>query len=230
MNDHGRLPWARYAIEFVILFLGVFLAFLSDGHREHLQDREREREYLQAISCELNVEIALSEQTLRQMNAKLERMERFFPQVNALTTPADTIEAGLESFIYAYSFISPENVAFTSMKSSGDLRLVSNDSLRYALVRLDKSREQVNGQGKILSDYITPFREHSYFYYDYNRRKSRGLDRLRAPEALSRLRVSALEVRSYCFALKSHTDELRVMRRRLDAVAPCLAPPDSARH
>lgn len=40
MQPESKLPWARYAIEFVILFLGVFLAFLSDGYRKGNQESE----------------------------------------------------------------------------------------------------------------------------------------------------------------------------------------------
>lgn len=231
MNYQGRLPWARYAIEFAILFLGVFLAFLSDGYREYLQEREHERAYLEAMSCELNDEINNVSHVLSSMQTKRTHMDRFLQLTKDPRTPSDSLERYLPSFIYNFLYVNTPSSAYESMKSSGDLRLIKDKALQFKLVQLDKSRSLVNGQSAIMREFQSGDTYQALIggVFDFESMRSTDIRRLRERETISRLRQCRIELNSYVEAMEHHRYQLMAMRTRLDAVTPCIGRADSTR-
>ena len=45
--------WSEYVLEFLMLFLAVFLGFLAESYREQLVEREREKEYMHSMLADL---------------------------------------------------------------------------------------------------------------------------------------------------------------------------------
>ncbi len=230
MNDQRRLPWARYAIEFTILFLGVFLAFLSDAYRDSLQDREREREYLEAISCEISDEIAEFDKTAKHYAYKLKRMDRFFELVEDQTSSRDSLELALRSFVFMFPFPATPQTAYQSMKSSGELRLIRDKNMRFGLVRLETSRDDASGQGAILQGFLSgPHAAYLLSIYDYNKARTTNPAVIRSSETRSRLKLCRGEVSSYCYFLNEHLTRLRESQQMLKPAFPCGTSADSTR-
>lgn len=222
------LPWRRYLIEFVILFFGVFLAFVSEDFREDLQDRKREAEYLDAISCDLHNELSELQDNCVVMEKKLQQMNLLFVAVRKESVSDDSLIKFIPAFVYNFLIPSTPNSSYESMKSSGDLRLISDKDLRFSLVKLDYSRTEFAGQTEVLSGYLKS--SHRAFlegFFDYERDRPFAKASVRDPFTLSKLNLCRLELSGYLAYLRGHIGHLHNMRDKLTIIAPCVASADS---
>src|SRR5271170_4298585 len=46
---HKPKPWKEYFLEFLMIFLAVTLGFFAESLREHLTDKEKEKEYISSL-------------------------------------------------------------------------------------------------------------------------------------------------------------------------------------
>ena len=49
-----KKKWGEYFLEFLMLFLAVFLGFVAENWREHLTEQEREKQYMQSFIYDLS--------------------------------------------------------------------------------------------------------------------------------------------------------------------------------
>src|SRR5258705_6205434 len=53
-----RKKWTHYFWEFLMLFLAVFAGFLAENQREHIVERQREKQYMQSLLSDLAADTA----------------------------------------------------------------------------------------------------------------------------------------------------------------------------
>src|SRR6266498_2833707 len=51
-----KKKWGEYLLEFLMLFLAVFLGFLAENFREHQVEKERGRQYIQSLYEDLKAD------------------------------------------------------------------------------------------------------------------------------------------------------------------------------
>ncbi len=130
-HTHHPKKWKEYFWEFFMLFLAVFCGFLAEYQLEHKIERDRLKKYMHDLVENLKYDI--------------ERVDRNAPINKELKTDCDSLRIEINKAIagqkntnqlYYFHFkkSSPGLVAYnksaiTQLKSSGQLRLVKNDSL-----------------------------------------------------------------------------------------------------
>src|SRR5215813_12676514 len=53
-----KKKWPEYLLEFIMLFLAVFLGFVAENYREHIVEQEREKQYMATLVEDLNIDTA----------------------------------------------------------------------------------------------------------------------------------------------------------------------------
>src|SRR5215471_2654460 len=53
-----RKKWGEYLLEFFMLFLAVFLGFLAENQREHYVEREREKQFINSLVRDVEMDTA----------------------------------------------------------------------------------------------------------------------------------------------------------------------------
>lgn len=66
---HKR-KWTEYLLEFFMLFLAVFLGFLAENQREHIVEHKREKQFMQSLVKDLQLDTAYISTCLRAINAR----------------------------------------------------------------------------------------------------------------------------------------------------------------
>ena len=127
--------WTAIALDFVIVVVGILLAFQITAWNEERAERERSQEYLSRIRADLVADMA-----------QLQRHSEFWAQVAeegyAAIRYAETGDMDgasewevLRSFLHAsqawqFTFI---DATYTELRSAGELRLIPDADLRSAL-------------------------------------------------------------------------------------------------
>jgi hypothetical protein len=136
----GRLV-GRLAAEFGIVVLGVTVALGADSWADNRQERRIESARLVALLA--NVESTLSDVRTARENAEgaasaLRELVGFEPQRGG----QDLRDLILYGFFYVPTF-HPELNVYEDLKSSGELALLTDASLRSALSEMDARLEQL---------------------------------------------------------------------------------------
>ena len=54
-----KKKWTGYLLEFVMLFLAVFLGFMAENKREHIVNTKKENRYMQSMVEDLQMDTAI---------------------------------------------------------------------------------------------------------------------------------------------------------------------------
>lgn len=138
----ARRLTGRLAAELVVIVIGVWIALWAEGWVEERDDRAVETARLRALSenVDRTLERLRSEQDDIAGAAQALRELISLPDVGS--EAADTRGALLYGLLYAATF-SPELDVYEDLKSSGELALLTNSTLRQALSSMDAALEEV---------------------------------------------------------------------------------------
>lgn len=131
-----KKKWHEYLLEFLMLFLAVFLGFLAENFREHQVEKHRIKEHMHTMVENLKFDTTRYGISLRGYLTAMKGVDSFRHQIY------EAIQGRVEANkLYYYNWkygrtwgMAVTNAsAMTQLKSSGMLRMVKNDSLLSAI-------------------------------------------------------------------------------------------------
>lgn len=139
--------WFAVVVEVLVVVIGLLLAFQLDSWREARLERQVERAYIDRLTADLETDIPEIEHAIELQKLRLELVDFLIevaiePQA-ALTMPSLFMGA-ISQAAYTYT---PELTShtFENLRSTGDLRLIRNESLKntlFAYYGFDLSQRQ----------------------------------------------------------------------------------------
>lgn len=134
----GHSTWPRTIAEVVLIILGIILAFSADRWWDSVQRRDLERDYL----ARLTDDFAANQ---RELSQGVARQDTFLATAHDLLTliaagrphAAEDSIAALLTVVLRAGPISPRTAAYDELKSSGNLLLLRQDTLRRMLASFD---------------------------------------------------------------------------------------------
>jgi hypothetical protein len=147
-----KKKWHEYMLEFLMLFLAVFLGFLVENFREHQVEVHRTRQHMHTMVGNLQFDTTRFGSVWRLNLRTAKGLDSFRYQIReAMQGRVDG--NGLYYFMWRYgrtfNYAVTNSSAMTQLKSSGMLRMIKNDSLvakmaeyyERTYTRLDFDRE-----------------------------------------------------------------------------------------
>jgi len=58
--EHKPKPWKEYLLEYLMIFLAVMTGFFAESYREHIGDKNREKEYMISMVEDLKSDTAMA--------------------------------------------------------------------------------------------------------------------------------------------------------------------------
>lgn len=135
----SKVKW--FLGEFFVVVAGVLVAFVLNGWWMAVKERNLEREYLKYIHSDLESTIQIVEVAEKQQRATLYASSRLLSISFSIQIPSDSIIAIdiLKSMTFAPA--AQVSATLSSLVSTGNLQLISDDSLRIALNTMLSSLE-----------------------------------------------------------------------------------------
>ncbi|NNE02370.1 MAG: hypothetical protein HKN52_04325 [Eudoraea sp.] len=135
-NNTGK--YVKYAIgEIVLVVIGILIALQINNLNEARKTRDKEIAYLNGIKNDLQLNILEVEDFISRRNAQIEAGNRIVAYYNG--TPVASWNAFNKDIISIYAwerFFQVDNT-FQELINSGNLAIISNDSIKNGLLNLD---------------------------------------------------------------------------------------------
>ena len=158
------IVWAKYAFEFLSIFIAVIAAFALSRWGERRNDRKAERKILEEISNGLKKDMADVKENKGGHEGGLKACIYWKNVING--QEVDTTQVGQQYFLLLRDFISIQNVSgYESLKSKG-LEIIQNDSIRQDIIELYE--HDFDTLRKLEEEYAE-LQFHAYYFKDINK-------------------------------------------------------------
>jgi hypothetical protein len=147
-----KKKWGEYLLEFIMLFLAVFLGFLAENLREQTVEHHREKEYIESLVEDLKSDTLQANEVLIKLNNRSIGIDSV---IAALSSPEI-----IENSNNAYRFWS-KNMGFADfisndrtiqqLKNSGGLRLIRNKVVSDGIMKYDQVLRDYHVQAAVLN-------------------------------------------------------------------------------
>jgi len=134
-----KKKWGEYFLEFLMIFLAVFLGFLAENWREHSVEKKREKQFINSLVKDVRKDVNWFDVVTRSSNERLNHLDSailFFSRATDDKITANVYN-DLQETMTQIIFI-PFNQTITQLKSSGELRLITNRNVVDSLEDYDR--------------------------------------------------------------------------------------------
>jgi len=136
--EHKPKPWKEYILEYIMIVLAVTTGFFAESLREHIGDRDKEKEYLTLMVSELRYDTA-------QYNTVHSKISYLKPLLDSLYINAT--QAARFNYVLQGKWNTPINetrvtyvptlTTIQQLKTSGSFRLIENKNVLKLIMDYD---------------------------------------------------------------------------------------------
>jgi hypothetical protein len=169
-----KKKWTGYVLEFLMLFLAVFLGFIAENQREHFVEHQREKKFAKRLLSDLRADSLFFETRIQLLEKRQQTHEEF---LKIMANPAGATDPAVHRGFVRILLLTPTSNDFTTatynqMKTSGSLRYIYNDNLTTSLqqyydVLLAKISRDSEGADKFFADYIIAYMTKHFRFQDF---------------------------------------------------------------
>ena len=167
-----KKKWGEYLLEFLMLFLAVFLGFIAENQREHIVEHQREKKFARRLLSDLRQDSLFFETRIQLLEKRQQAHEQFLKiMINPIQA---TDSAVMRGFVPLLTGTSNDytTATYNQMKTSGSLRYIDNDNLTTSLqqyydVLLAKTSRDSEGADKFFVDYIISYMTKHFRFQDF---------------------------------------------------------------
>ncbi|MFD1316637.1 DUF6090 family protein [Namhaeicola litoreus] len=135
-DDNRPLKYARYAVgEIILVVIGILIALQINNWNEQRKERIQEKIFLKRFDAELNTNLENILTAISLNKSRIHRAEFLLRTINRPELVLDSSSYFMKSIEHAGYTNIPliSDNAFEELKSSGNLSLIRNETLRAAL-------------------------------------------------------------------------------------------------
>ena len=127
--------YVRYLIEIVVIVAGITLSFLVDEYREDKREKEEYKIYLSKLKSDLLLDSLMTDFTKNRRKAQYVGAVQLYNELyNNHPIKDDSVFVHLAANVLRTTPITQSNFTFREILSSGNLRLIEDDSVRLGLI------------------------------------------------------------------------------------------------
>ena len=121
-----KKKWGEYLLEFFMLFLAVFLGFVTENIREHIVEKNRAHQFLQSMQVDVRTNISNLDSLMRQDNKYISDYDSLVMWLLSDSASIDrAVFAKNMGAVWVRNFLVRKET-YEQMKSSGSLRYVGD--------------------------------------------------------------------------------------------------------
>ena len=130
--------YLRYAIgEILLVMIGILIALQMNNWNVKRANRNNELKYLKNIKTDLLSDIQTLKFNIEYRTKRYNSAKKIVEQINGNpVTDLSELSFNVMNTLWEERFI-PNNVTYREMESSGNLKLISNDSIKQVLLQLE---------------------------------------------------------------------------------------------
>ena len=155
-----KKKWAEYVLEFLMLFLAVFLGFVAENIRETSVERHQEKEYMRLMVEDLKKDTANINTMVNGNRILIMGLDSL---LDLLSGPQQDKSIQRRTFIYSLKYtywympIQFSELTLTQLKSSGGFRLIKDKNITSAILQYDQGLDACKYNYDLLLQYYHTF-------------------------------------------------------------------------
>jgi hypothetical protein len=149
----------EYFLEFLMIFLAVSLGFIAENLREHITDRSKEKQYIEAFIRNVQDDTAKLKHVISRDSEQVSGTDSFLHLVHLpMNIDSNRKKFYYLSIRYFYSSATfkSNDATLLQLKSTGDYRLIEKDHVADSLSKYDANNNDIYDEGDY---YVAYFKE-----------------------------------------------------------------------
>lgn len=150
-----KKKWGEYLLEFIMLFLAVFLGFLAENLREQSVEHHREKDYIHSLVEDLKSDTLQSNKILILLNRQKAGIDSLMA---ALASPEILDKSNNAYRLWNKNIGFPDFLSndrtIQQLKNSGGLRLIRNKAVSDSIMKYDQVLRNYYGQANIMNEIL----------------------------------------------------------------------------
>ena len=152
--DHvtHKKKWGEYLLEFIMLFLAVFLGFSAENLRERIVEHNIENEYIHSLVEDLKSDTLQSNKILILLNSRIAGVDSLITALSSsgiIENSNNAYRLWSKNLGFA-DFISNDRT-IQQLKNSGGLRLIRNKAVSDSIMIYDQVIRNFNGLSAVMN-------------------------------------------------------------------------------
>ncbi|MEM9301346.1 MAG: hypothetical protein AAGE01_04505 [Pseudomonadota bacterium] len=145
MTAGGKKPLGRYFAEFIVVFIGVALAFTVENLREDMNDRAVGDQYLAGFAEDLRADLVMLDEQLELRRDQLKRARIVLEYYSGMSVGPQQFFSAYYPMLVSHDTL-PNRNTMDEVLSSGSLRLIGDPEIRSGLLGLYASYDRIARQ------------------------------------------------------------------------------------
>jgi hypothetical protein len=153
---HHKKKWTEYLLEFLMLFLAVFLGFTAENIREHNIERHREKAYLRSFVKNLKNDTSSLARSINNNNRRLALLDTLIELSHADFSKPENVENVYSYFLRSRFFPNyvPNDAAILQLTNAGNLRLIQKVYVVDSILAYDNTNKTIAVRSSIYQELI----------------------------------------------------------------------------
>ncbi len=150
-----KKKWPEYVLEFLMLFLAVYLGFVAENIREHQVENKRGEDYVSSLFQEIKKDVAQVE--ILQLNNEVtqQQCDGLLKLLSGKEIISDSYPAyKLWSNVIGFTDFVPNDGTIEQLKSSGGLRLIRKKHVVDKIIDYYKEIELIRIHQSVMNSYL----------------------------------------------------------------------------
>ena len=139
-----KKKWGEYVLEFLMLFLAVFLGFMAENIREHKVEIEREGQFINSLAQDVKKDILQGDNLQFKNRLSLQICDSLLTVLSGKEIKTNSYPAySLWNSVNGFTDFVPNDGTIQQLKNSGALRLIRKKVVVNKLMAYDKAIELI---------------------------------------------------------------------------------------
>jgi hypothetical protein len=160
----------EYLLEGLMIFLAVMMGFFAESLREHMADREREKQYMHAMVADLQKDSIQIDKEIAYTKTDIIELDSLF---RCLHSPKLTDSVQLKLYqlnmkagsLVGFGF---SDAASVQLKNTGGLRLIQNQEVADAIIHYWATRDDVKEDISVFNQNVQNYWDDGLKIFDMN--------------------------------------------------------------
>ncbi len=155
-----KKKWTEYLLEFLMLFLAVFLGFLAENFREHEIEKVRGKGFIHALSNDLRLDMDWLDTVSKSANVRIQNIDSalfYIAQGKDNEIPLTAYQHLQRSMVQVMFF--PNDGTLAQLKNSGGMRLINSRRTVDSIEQYDRQMRRLEVRRDITNQLTHDFTE-----------------------------------------------------------------------
>jgi len=138
-----RTSLSKWTFEFFLIVIGVTIALWLENIAEENKERQIEQEYMLSFQGDVSKDIVRLQNNIKNNSEIVKKVEAFLGKMMKGEITEENLLSEVGSMMH-YDYFSPDDFTLSSIKASGDFRLLRDPLVKRKILQLRRAYDEID--------------------------------------------------------------------------------------